>query len=94
MRYEGRAALIVGLGESGKAAARFLADRGARVAVTDTHDEQQLSEALRELRDLDLELYAGGHPPEAFAGRDLIVPSPGVPWTCRSSGPRARLESP
>ncbi len=80
MRLEGRSALIVGLGESGKAAARFLAARGARVAVTDLRSEAQLADALSELGEVELELYAGGHPGEAFAGRDLIVPSPGVAW--------------
>ena len=48
MRYEGREALIVGLGESGKAAARFLAARGARIAVTDMRTEEQLAEPLAE----------------------------------------------
>ena len=81
MKYDGRAALIVGLGESGKAAARFLASRGARIAITDSRTQDQLAAALAELGDLDLELYLGGHPDEAFEGRDLIVPSPGVSWT-------------
>jgi UDP-N-acetylmuramoylalanine--D-glutamate ligase len=80
MRYRGRAALIVGLGESGKAAARFLAARGARVAVTDARGQAELAGALAELADLDLQLYLGGHPEAAFAGRDLVVPSPGVSW--------------
>ena len=80
MRYEGREALIVGLGESGKAAARFLHTRGARIAVTDMRSEEQLEGALAELGDIEVELHASGHPAEAFAGRDLIVPSPGVDW--------------
>ena len=80
MRYEGREALIVGLGESGKAAARFLAARGARVAVTDMRTEEQLAEPLAELDGAVAQTYAGGHPGAAFEGRDLIVPSPGVDW--------------
>ena len=80
MRYEGREALIVGLGESGKAAARFLAARGARIAITDARGEAELADALAELQDLGPRLYLGGHPAEAFDGADLIVPSPGVAW--------------
>ncbi|MEZ5396301.1 MAG: UDP-N-acetylmuramoyl-L-alanine--D-glutamate ligase [Bryobacterales bacterium] len=80
MRYEGREALIVGLGESGKAAARFLAARGASVAITDSRSEAQLASALAEIEDLNPTLYLGGHPDQAFEQCDLIVPSPGVPW--------------
>lgn len=75
MRLKGKNVLVVGLGRSGLAATRFLADRGARVAVTDQRPEAEL--ALTGLG--GLEQHWGGHRPEIFERRDLIVVSPGVP---------------
>ena len=73
-------ALVVGLGRSGESAAKFLAARGASVAVTDSKPEQAVSEAAGKLRALGIDLHLGGHSPELFLRQDLIVVSPGVPW--------------
>jgi UDP-N-acetylmuramoylalanine--D-glutamate ligase len=77
MNFRGKRVLIVGFGVSGQAAARFLARRGARVAVMDQRRRQDLGAFPSDLR--GLEGFWGGHPEEAFRGRDLIVLSPGVP---------------
>lgn len=77
MNFRGKHILIVGFGVSGQAAARFLKHRGAKVAVTDQRKKDELGTFPSDLR--DLEGYWGGHPEEAFQGRDLIVLSPGVP---------------
>lgn len=80
MRYDGQRVLAVGLGESGKAAVRFFAERGARVTATDSRGEEQLSETVAEL-DGAVERWAlGGHSDDLFLAQDLVVPSPGVPW--------------
>ena len=80
MELSGRKALVVGLGKSGLAAARLLLSRGARVAVTDGKPEAELAGTLSALGPLD-GVHLGGIPAEAFAGRDLVVVSPGVPLT-------------
>lgn len=48
MNYEGKSALVLGLGESGLAMAQWLARCGARVRVADTRTEPQRLFALRQ----------------------------------------------
>ncbi len=71
--------LVLGLGESGRSVARFLAERGAQVVAAD----ERPSEALGDLASLpaSVELQPGHTLPsptemDAF---DLVVPSPGIP---------------
>jgi len=73
--------LVVGLGVTGVALARFLKKRGALVTVTDALGEAVLGDRLKAVRAIDVRLELGGHRPESFAGADLIVLSPGVPHT-------------
>jgi UDP-N-acetylmuramoylalanine--D-glutamate ligase len=69
--------LVVGLGKTGMSCARFLAGRGAAVAVTDTRVEPPGLEAIRsELP--DVALFLGGFDRSAFAAAELVVVSPGV----------------
>ena len=76
----GRKALVVGLGKSGVAACRLLAMHGARVSATDAKQVAALAPALAQLEGVKLEkLFFGSIADEAFADRDLIVLSPGVP---------------
>jgi len=79
MELENKKVLVVGLARTGVAVARFLAERGARVTVTDMHDEEKLSESLEQLADLDIDFELGRHVPHSFLMADLIVVSPGVP---------------
>ncbi len=75
---QGRRTLVVGLGRTGLAVARFLARRGESVAVTDTHPAPPGLEALqRELP--EVAVFVGGLAEEAFAHAERIVVSPGVP---------------
>ncbi len=78
--YENKRVLVVGLGESGKAAARFFAARGARVVLNDARHADDLKETVEELGGLGVAFELGGHPEGLFREQDLIVPSPGVPW--------------
>ena len=72
--------LVVGLAKTGVAVARFLAERGAQVTVTDMREEEKLAEPLAELADLDtINFELGRHVPHSFLMADLIVVSPGVP---------------
>ncbi len=76
MDLSGKKVIVVGLGKSGVAAARFCLARGAKVTGTDTSPASKLSE---EARALPMQLVAGGHAGVDFTGADLIVVSPGVP---------------
>jgi UDP-N-acetylmuramoylalanine--D-glutamate ligase len=80
MTFAGKRVLLVGLGESGKAAARFFAARKAIVSVNDSGSQEKFQAVAEELRGLDVKAVFGGHPAELFLNQDLIVPSPGVPW--------------
>ncbi len=80
MTLQGKRALVLGLGRSGLAAVRFLLARGAIVAAADARLRRQLAAAEAALAHLPVSLHFGGHPDSLLAERDLIVPSPGVPW--------------
>ena len=53
MKLAGARAVVVGLGVTGRAAARFLADRGARVTASDARPRASLGTEVEEL-ELDL----------------------------------------
>jgi UDP-N-acetylmuramoylalanine--D-glutamate ligase len=72
--------LVVGLGKSGLAAARFLKERGARVTVSDARPATLIAE-LPTLLDEGFMVEAGSHGLLTFRRQDLIVVSPGVPST-------------
>ncbi|MBI5589588.1 MAG: UDP-N-acetylmuramoyl-L-alanine--D-glutamate ligase [Deltaproteobacteria bacterium] len=73
--------LVVGLGMTGLATARFLHHRGAVVTVTDMAAEENLVSSVLELHQLGIRTELGGHCRESFGSSDLIVLSPGVPHT-------------
>ena len=79
MELKDKNILVIGLGKTGIATARFAAERGAAVTVTDEKPEADLREALGTLEGLPLRVFAGGMDSALVAGRDLVVPSPGVP---------------
>ncbi|MCA1798643.1 MAG: UDP-N-acetylmuramoyl-L-alanine--D-glutamate ligase [Xanthomonadaceae bacterium] len=71
-------ALIVGLGATGLSAARWLASRGAAVAVTDSRERPPGLQALQESLP-DAALFIGGFSQLALDHADMLVLSPGVP---------------
>jgi len=71
--------LVVGLGASGEAAARFLLGRGARVAATDSADTERLRTLKAELVHAGARVELGGHTDSFLNGVELVVLSPGVP---------------
>jgi UDP-N-acetylmuramoylalanine--D-glutamate ligase len=71
--------LVVGLARTGAAVARFLAERGARVTVSDSKGREALADFLEALSGLDIAYELGGHGDDTFRSADLIVVSPGVP---------------
>jgi len=71
-------ALVVGLGQTGMSCARYLAQQGYRVTVTDTRVAPPMLDRLRaELP--QVEVHPGGLLPELFVDPGLLVVSPGVP---------------
>ncbi|NWG13103.1 MAG: UDP-N-acetylmuramoyl-L-alanine--D-glutamate ligase [Acidobacteria bacterium] len=83
--YSGKRALVVGAARSGIAAAEFLLSRGASVILTDLKSIEELPAAVTSLGGTAPEgrlvLELGGHRAESFADCDLVVVSPGVPWS-------------
>ena len=81
MDIKGKNIVIVGLGRTGLAAARFLHHRGARVLVTDRAGEKELGDAVGVLRQLGVRVEIGSHRADSFQDADLIMVSPGVDHT-------------
>ena len=80
MELKGRKTLVLGAGRSGMAAARFLAERGAVVALHDKKDVEQWPEAAKGLKaELGVGLIGGQLPSWLLDQIDLVVISPGVP---------------
>ncbi len=73
--------LVVGLGMTGVSTARFLANQGAFVTVTDMAKEDDLGDSVSVIRELGINMELGGHRNTTFENADLIVLSPGVPHT-------------
>ena len=77
MNYEGKTALVLGLGESGLAMAQWLARCGARVRVADTRTEPQRLFALRQA--VPAAEFLGGEFGESLLdGVDFVAVSPGL----------------
>jgi UDP-N-acetylmuramoylalanine--D-glutamate ligase len=80
MDISGKRVLVVGLGKSGVGSALFLAERGAKVAVSDAKSEEQLRDEIPLLLDHGINVETGRHSERTFREQDLIVVSPGVPF--------------
>jgi len=78
MDVKNKRVLVVGLGKSGLAAARFLKSKGAKVTVSDARPATLIAE-LPALLDEGISVEAGSHGLLTFRRQDLIVVSPGVP---------------
>ncbi|TWC68525.1 UDP-N-acetylmuramoyl-L-alanine--D-glutamate ligase [Herbaspirillum sp. SJZ099] len=81
MNYSGKHVLVLGLGESGLAMARWLVYCGAGVRVADTRGEAALAERLAALRaDAPDAQAVLGRPlsPELLDGVDFVAVSPGL----------------
>ncbi len=75
----GKRVLVVGLAKTGVATSLFCAARGAEVTGTDARGENDVGDAIVQLRAAGVNLELGGHRENTFLRQDLIVPSPGVP---------------
>lgn len=80
MEILGKKALVLGAGKSGVVSARFLAERGAIVALHDKKPTEEWTEAARSLKEThQVGLLSGVIPSWLLDQIDLVVISPGVP---------------
>jgi len=78
--WEGRRVLVIGLGRSGSAAARWLHQVHAHVCITEARDTEATRQAAQELRALGIEdIELGAHSRALVDGADAVIVSPGVP---------------
>ena len=77
MDLAGKRVMVIGLGVSGLAAARLLAERGARLVMTDLRADLRLDR--NDGSTPPGEFHLGAEDPSWLDGIDLVVTSPGVP---------------
>ena len=78
MELAGRKILVIGLGKTGLATARFLAGRDVSVTVADEKPKVELEELCRREK-INADLKIASYDLSCLSQIDLIVPSPGVP---------------
>lgn len=85
LSLRGKRVLVAGLGVfgGGAAAARYLADQGADVTVTDLKSEEDLADSVRLLEGRDIALKLGRHDSADFESSDLVVANPAIPFRSR-----------
>lgn len=71
--------LVVGLAREGTALARFFAERGLEVTVTDVKTANLLGRAIKALEPWPIRYALGGHPLSILEGVGAVFVSPGVP---------------
>jgi UDP-N-acetylmuramoylalanine--D-glutamate ligase len=81
MELRGKRVLVMGLGlqGSGVAAARYAAQQGAIVRVTDMKSPEVLTPSLQALSGLPIEFVLGKHREEDFLWAEIVIRNPGVP---------------
>ena len=67
--------LVMGLGRfgGGVGACLFLAERGARITVTDLAGEAELAESVEQLRGLPITFHLGGHRDSDFTNGVFLL---------------------
>ncbi|MFT5477813.1 MAG: UDP-N-acetylmuramoylalanine--D-glutamate ligase [Planctomycetota bacterium] len=79
--WRDRPVTVMGLGLFGGGAgvARWFAERGARVTVTDLRDAEELAPSLAQLEDLELRMVLGGHDERNFVETECVIANAAVP---------------
>lgn len=76
--FAGRRIVMLGLARQGVALARYLAQAGARVVVSDVQPPERLGAQLAALSGLPIEYVLGGHPESLLEGADLVCLTGGL----------------
>src|SRR5690349_24350713 len=81
MHLRGKHVLVMGLGlqGSGIASARYAAQQGAIVRVTDMKSPEVLAPSVQALAGLPIEFVLGQHREEDFRWAEIVFRNPGVP---------------
>jgi UDP-N-acetylmuramoylalanine--D-glutamate ligase len=77
--FGGKRVVILGLARQGVALARFLAQSGAKVTVSDLSDKAALANEISDLQGLSIRYVLGEHPLDLLDRADLLCLSGGVP---------------
>jgi len=77
--FKNMSVVVLGLGSSGVASAKFLKEKKANVFVSDNNGNEKQQEYGRELNKLSIEFELGTHTRERIENADCIIISPGVP---------------
>ncbi len=77
--WTGKRVVILGAARQGLALARWLAQHGAKVTLSDMLPEEQLAEARAMLEGVQIRWICGGHPPELLDDADVLCLSGGIP---------------
>lgn len=76
--FRNKKVAVVGLARSGEACASLLSDLGAKIAVTDSRDNESLRSAALRLKPKNIKVELGRHTQEFIRGKDVVIVSPGV----------------
>lgn len=79
MEFQGKHAVVVGIGISNMPLIRYLLSKGAQVTACDRKSEQELGERAVELRQAGVTLSTGAQYLAPLADHDLIFLTPGIP---------------
>ncbi|KKQ01922.1 MAG: UDP-N-acetylmuramoylalanine-D-glutamate ligase [Candidatus Roizmanbacteria bacterium GW2011_GWA2_36_23] len=81
-RYSGKKVLVVGLGVQGGGlgVAKFFAELGAKVTVTDLRSEMELANSIKRLKSYPIVFHLNKHLLQDFLEADIIFKGPSVPW--------------
>lgn len=79
--WKERRVVVIGAARQGCALAKFLADRGARVVMTDLKTEEELMDTMELFSEENIKWVLGAHPLSLLDDADLLAVSGGVPLT-------------
>lgn len=79
--WKNKKVLIAGLGllGGGVGVAKFFAEAGAKVTVTDLKPTTELKSSLFQLKNFNIRYALGGHREKDFKDHDLIIKNPAIP---------------
>jgi UDP-N-acetylmuramoylalanine--D-glutamate ligase len=80
IRFKDKKVVVMGLGlhGGGVGVAKFFAEQGAHVLVTDLKTKKQLKKSIDELKGLPIKFVLGEHRQKDFERADLIIKNPAV----------------
>ena len=79
--WQNQNVIVLGAARQGLAIARYLADKGAKVTLSDMRPLEELQEEVKSLQDTAVEFAFGGHPDELLDNATMVCVSGGVPLT-------------